>query len=144
MARIATKAPARKGAPKKTPVKKSAVPKAAVPKAAARKGAGQKAARKPRAKAFHVSLGNNGKVIECARHETVLHAALRAGIDYPYACATGNCGTCISKLDDGKVSMLPRNDTSLTPEQEEAGQTLACRARPRSDLAITWLGRGRK
>lgn len=151
---MAAKAPAGKAAARK-PAAKTAAPsqpkspkppvrKAALKKAATRKAAVQKPGRKPRAKSFQVQLGNNGKVIECARHETVLHAALRAGIDYPYACATGNCGTCISKLDGGKVSLLPRNDTSLTAEQEEAGQTLACRARPRSDLSITWLGRGRK
>jgi CDP-4-dehydro-6-deoxyglucose reductase/ferredoxin-NAD(P)+ reductase (naphthalene dioxygenase ferredoxin-specific) len=124
----------------KAPVKKQA----AAPKAAPKKAAAKKAARKPRARSFQVTITNKKKVIDVARDETILDAAVREGIDYPYACASGNCGTCISQLDSGKVSPLPRSDTSLSPDQEEAGQTLACRARPRSDITITWLGRGRK
>ncbi len=87
---------------------------------------------------------NTGAVIDCAAGQTILHAAIAAGIDYPYACASGNCGTCISQIESGKVSLLPRSDASLSAEQAKAGRTLACRARPRGDVAITWLGRGRK
>ena len=95
-------------------------------------------------KTYRLTIANTGQTIDCAATETVLHAALVAGIDYPYACATGNCGNCISKLDAGKVSLLPHSDTSLLPDQAKAGQTLACRARPRGDVTITWLGRGRR
>jgi ferredoxin len=95
-------------------------------------------------KIWQVKIGNNGRTIACAEDETILHAAIVAGIDYPYACATGNCGTCISKLDEGKVSMLPRGDASLTAAQAASGQTLACRALPVGDVGITWLGRGRR
>ncbi|QQS14452.1 MAG: 2Fe-2S iron-sulfur cluster binding domain-containing protein [Rhodospirillales bacterium] len=92
------------------------------------------------AKSHRVTIANAGRVIDCAADRTILQAAVAAGIDYPYACATGNCGACASRLDSGKVSLLPRNDASLTPAQIKAGQTLACRARPRGDVTITWLG----
>ena len=95
-------------------------------------------------KTHRVTIANTKQVIDCAANQTVLHAAIMAGIDYPYACASGNCGTCISHLDAGKVSLLPRGDASLSPEQAKAGQTLACRARPRGDVTISWLGRGRQ
>jgi naphthalene 1,2-dioxygenase ferredoxin reductase component len=95
-------------------------------------------------KNWQVKINNVAQAISCAADETILHAALMAGIDYPYACASGNCATCISHLDDGEVSMLPRGDAALTPEQVQAGQTLACRAQPKGDVAITWLGRGRR
>jgi ferredoxin len=95
-------------------------------------------------KTWQVKIGNNGKTIGCAEDETILHAAIVAGIDYPYACASGNCGTCISQIDEGKVTMLPRGDASLSGEQERKGQTLACRALPVGDVEITWLGRGRR
>jgi ferredoxin len=98
----------------------------------------------PTANIFQVSIKNNGQVISCAADETILHAAILAGIDYPYACASGNCGTCISQLDSGTVTMLPRGDAAISAAQIAAGQTLACRARPKSDVAITWLGRGRR
>jgi CDP-4-dehydro-6-deoxyglucose reductase/ferredoxin-NAD(P)+ reductase (naphthalene dioxygenase ferredoxin-specific) len=93
---------------------------------------------------YQVRIGNTGTTISCAAEQTILAASIAAGIDYPFACASGNCGACISHLDSGQVALLPRNDTSLSPAQAAAGQTLACRARPRSDVAITWLGRGRR
>ena len=96
------------------------------------------------ARSYTVTIHNKGMRIPCGAEETVLQAAIAAGLDYPYACATGNCGTCISQLEEGSVALLPRSDASLTRAQIEAGRTLACRARPRSDLVITWLGRGRR
>jgi ferredoxin len=87
-------------------------------------------------KSYQVSIGNVGAAIVCAPDQTILAASIAAGID--------NCGACISQLDSGKVSLLPRNDAALTNAQAKAGQTLACRAQPRSDIAITWLGRGRR
>ena len=93
---------------------------------------------------FAVRIANTGATVSCAAEQTVLRASIAAGLDYPYGCASGNCGACISQLDSGEVSMLPRSDASLSPAQAAAGQILACRAQPRSDLAITWLGRGRR
>jgi len=93
------------------------------------------------ARKHRVKIANTEQTVECAANQTVLEAAIAAGIDFPYACATGNCGTCTSRLDDGKVSLLPHNDACLTPVQLKAGLTLACRARPRGDLTIRWLGR---
>jgi CDP-4-dehydro-6-deoxyglucose reductase/ferredoxin-NAD(P)+ reductase (naphthalene dioxygenase ferredoxin-specific) len=91
-----------------------------------------------------ITIANTGQVIDCGRNQTILDAAIAASIDYPYACATGNCGTCSSRVEAGKISLLPHSDTSLTPAQIKAGQTLACRARPRSDVTITWLARARQ
>lgn len=92
---------------------------------------------------YRVTIANTGQVIACAPDQTVLEAAIAAGIDYPYACASGNCGTCASRLDKGRVTLLPRGDAALSPQQVKAGQTLACRARPREDVTVTWLGRSR-
>ncbi len=92
---------------------------------------------------FKVTLGNTGQVIDCPADRPILHAAVAAGVDYPYGCASGNCGVCVSRLDSGEVQMLPHSDASLSPTQIAAGQTLACRAQPRSDIAITWLTRPR-
>jgi CDP-4-dehydro-6-deoxyglucose reductase/ferredoxin-NAD(P)+ reductase (naphthalene dioxygenase ferredoxin-specific) len=93
-------------------------------------------------KTYRVTIANVGRTVDCAASQTILEAAITAGIDYPYSCASGNCGTCASHLDEGKVSMLPRGDAALSPQQVKAGHTLACRARPRSDAAVTWLSRG--
>ncbi len=94
-----------------------------------------------RAKIHRVRVTNVAKTIPCAANQTVLQAAIAAGIDYPYACATGNCGTCVSELKKGKVAMLARGDAAIGPKEIKAGRRLACRARPRSDVTITWLKR---
>jgi ferredoxin len=93
---------------------------------------------------FQIRIGNTGATLTCAANQTILAASVGAGVDYPYGCASGNCGVCVSQLESGEVAMLPRNDAALSPAQAAAGQTLACRALPRSDVAITWLGRGRR
>jgi ferredoxin len=93
-------------------------------------------ARKQR---YKITVGNAGRTIACPADETILIAAIKAGIDYPYACATGNCATCISRLETGTVDLLPHGDGALSRKQKESGLTLACRARPRSDVVIAWL-----
>ena len=93
---------------------------------------------------FNVTIANTGATIECAAHQTVLQAAIGAGVDYPYACATGNCANCISELRTGEVSMLPYSDNALSVAQLADKRILACRARPLSDVEVVWLGRGRK
>ena len=94
-----------------------------------------------RAKTYQLTVANTGATIACRSDQTILQAAMAASIDYPFACASGNCGMCITQLMSGNVTMLPRADLSLSPEQEASGKTLACRAQPRSDLVLTWLGR---
>jgi ferredoxin len=93
---------------------------------------------------FRVTIANTGAVIHCSDNQTVLQAAVEAGVDYPYTCATGNCAACISDVRVGDVSMLPYSDNALTAAQRAEGRTLACRARPASDVEIVWLGRGRR
>ena len=93
---------------------------------------------------YQVTIGNAGTTIACMEGQTVLQAAVGAGIDYPYTCASGNCAACISELQAGQVSMLPYSDNALKPAQVAEGKVLACRARPVSDVAVVWLGRGRR
>ena len=94
--------------------------------------------------AFQVTIANAGATIACPAPQTILQAAVAAGIDYPYTCATGNCAACISELQSGEVALLPYSDNALTPTQREEGKILACRAQPASDVSVVWLGRGRK
>lgn len=93
---------------------------------------------------YQITIANTGAVIGCATDERILHAAVNAGVDYPYTCATGNCGACLSALRSGEVTMLPYSDNALSEAQRAEGKVLACRARPLSDVEILWLGRGRK
>jgi ferredoxin len=93
--------------------------------------------------AFSVRIRNRDATIPCGAGQTVLEAAIAAGVDYPYACASGNCAMCISALHAGEVAMLAYGDGALSVAQRAAGRVLACRARPLGDVEVEWLGRGR-
>ena len=47
---------------------------------------------------IQVNARNRGFDFDAQPGERVLYAGLRAGIDLPYECATGTCGTCKAKL----------------------------------------------
>jgi toluene monooxygenase electron transfer component len=52
---------------------------------------------------IQVNARNRGYDFEAQPGEKVLYAGLRAGIDLPYECATGTCGTCKAKMVTGRV-----------------------------------------
>ncbi len=66
--------------------------------------------------------------------ETVLAAAIRAGLDLPYSCAGGMCCTCRCKVIEGSGEMI--QNYSLEPWELEAGFTLACQTRPTSKKLV--------
>lgn len=73
--------------------------------------------------------------------DTVLNAALSAGVPYPHGCRIGECGFCKSQLVSGEVSMSSYDEAVLSAREREEGLILACRAKPRSDVEIVWLSR---
>ena len=62
--------------------------------------------------------------------ETVLDAALRAGLDLPYSCRGGMCSTCRAKVAEGSVAMAV--NYGLEPWETAAGFALTCQAVPRT------------
>ena len=63
-----------------------------------------------------------------ANFGAVLDAALRAGVDLPYACRGGMCCTCRAKLVEGEATMDV--NYSLEPWELEKGFVLTCQAKP--------------
>ena len=59
---------------------------------------------------------------------SVLEAALRAGLDLPYACKGGMCCTCRGRVLEGEVRMA--RNYSLEPAEVAAGHVLTCQAVP--------------
>ena len=77
--------------------------------------------------------------IEIPAGQTVLSAALDAGIPFPHGCRSGRCGACRSMLVEGEVSMGTHTSFALSEEDRAAGLILACRATPIGDLTVRWL-----
>ena len=80
-------------------------------------------------KAF-ASLIIDGKrrEVPVAEGEAILDAALRAGVDLPFACKGGMCSTCRAKLVEGEARMDV--NYSLEPWELEKGFVLTCQAKP--------------
>jgi ring-1,2-phenylacetyl-CoA epoxidase subunit PaaE len=87
-----------------------------------------------------VKITLDGKTIEIQldqNGETILNAAIDAGLDAPYSCKGGVCTTCQCKVTKGEVSM--EKNHALTPREIESGLVLACQAHPISEeVEITW------
>ena len=52
---------------------------------------------------FEVTIEPLGQTIEVEEEQTILDAALRAGIYLPHACCHGLCATCKIDVLDGEV-----------------------------------------
>ncbi len=78
----------------------------------------------------------NGRQIKVLPKETILTAALRNGVAFPYSCKVGGCATCKCKLLDGKVKELTNASYILSEDQLSSGYILACQSVPRSDVRI--------
>ncbi|MBY0518120.1 MAG: phenylacetate-CoA oxygenase/reductase subunit PaaK [Bacteriovoracaceae bacterium] len=62
--------------------------------------------------------------------ENILDAALKNGVDLPFACKGGVCATCRAKVESGTVEMDV--NYSLAPDEVAQGFVLTCQSHPRS------------
>lgn len=88
---------------------------------------------------FAVDLRQAAKTLSVAAGETILDAALAAGVAYPHGCRSGNCGACKSRLHAGEVELAPFSAYALSEAERAEGLILACRAMPWSDAEVSWL-----
>jgi len=80
--------------------------------------------------AFSVRVLPNGASFSCPAEQTLLDAAVAAGIWLPHSCKSGTCGSCDLPLADGAVSY---------PEGVESpadGACRTCQARPLSSVDL--------
>ncbi len=83
-----------------------------------------------------VNARNRGFEFDARSRESVLYAGLRAGIDLPYECATGTCGTCKAKLISGRLHDGWRDAPGrkyVKPEQQEF---LMCQCAAEGDVML--------
>jgi CDP-4-dehydro-6-deoxyglucose reductase len=85
---------------------------------------------------FTVTVQPSGRVFSVDRDEPILSAAIRQGVGLPYGCKDGACGTCKSKLLEGRVIHGVHQSKALSAEEEAAGWILTCQAAPQSDVVV--------
>ncbi|MFN7096123.1 MAG: 2Fe-2S iron-sulfur cluster-binding protein [Gammaproteobacteria bacterium] len=72
--------------------------------------------------------------------ENILDAALRQGFEFSYGCQQGSCGTCATKLLEGKVSYPENEPIGLEEDEAAANFILLCSAVAESDLVLQHAG----
>jgi NAD(P)H-flavin reductase/ferredoxin len=75
--------------------------------------------------------------VDCAAEESILFAGLRAGLNLPYECASGGCGTCRAQLLDGVVASRWEAASGLSERDRRKGdRILMCQSVPRGPCTI--------
>ena len=79
---------------------------------------------------FVITIHPEDTVFRCAEDDTILRAALRAGLGMPYSCNVGECGNCRFDLIEGSVTHLRKDPPALTERDLKRNRRLGCQARP--------------
>jgi len=85
---------------------------------------------------FHVSVAPVGRSFQVDPGETLLAAGIRQGVNLPYGCKDGACGSCKCKLLSGQVEMGAHQDKALSAQEQAQGYILTCCATASSDVAL--------
>ena len=85
---------------------------------------------------FQITVQPSGHQFACEADETVLGAAIRAGIGLPYGCKNGACGSCKGKVKSGTVEHKAHQQRALSDAEKAEGYSLFCCALAGSDLVI--------
>ncbi|MCK9380764.1 MAG: CDP-6-deoxy-delta-3,4-glucoseen reductase [Sulfuritalea sp.] len=88
------------------------------------------------AASFHVTLQPSGHSFTTDGSDSVLQAALAAGLTLPYGCRNGACGACKGKVLDGLVDHGAAEEQALSAADRASGLALFCCAKALSDLVL--------
>ena len=69
-------------------------------------------------------------------NDTILDAALRAGLALDYGCSNGNCGLCKAKIISGQVMKTRHHDYVISEAEKGMGYVLLCSSTAVTDLVI--------
>lgn len=86
----------------------------------------------PRGARITVTRDGLTRTVPCSASDgSILDACARAGLELPYSCKSGVCGTCRARVQAGQVRM-DRN-FALEPAEVAAGFVLTCQSHPVND-----------
>ena len=85
---------------------------------------------------YELTIEPLGQTIEVEEGQTILDAALRAGVYLPHACSQGYCATCKIRVLDGEVDHGRATGFALMDSERSDGLCLACCATLESDTVV--------
>ncbi len=80
---------------------------------------------------YKIEFNDGNSSFLCRDDETILEAALSAGINIPYSCRQGSCKSCIIKKLSGEIDYI-KSDFF----QENQKNIISCQAYPLTDLVL--------
>jgi CDP-4-dehydro-6-deoxyglucose reductase len=84
----------------------------------------------------HVQVQPGGREYFVDGNDSLLEAALRAGLSLDYGCSSGSCGKCRARVVSGQVHRTRHSDYVLTAAEKNAGVVLMCCNTALGDLVI--------
>ncbi len=86
--------------------------------------------------AFQIVVQPSGRSFTVEGDETVLSAGIRQGLNMPYGCKDGACGSCKCKKISGDVQLGTYQTKALSDEERAQGWVLTCCATALSDVVL--------
>lgn len=83
-----------------------------------------------------VQLKSGARSFTAEEHESILDAAIRAGVPLDYGCSNGNCGLCKARVVSGATKPLHRHDFVIRHAEKLQGYALMCSTACRGDVVI--------
>jgi CDP-4-dehydro-6-deoxyglucose reductase len=84
-----------------------------------------------------VTIVPTGESFGADSSESVLTAALRAGLNLPHSCKGGHCASCLARLLTGTTTYPTRTlPAGITPEEASDRFVLLCQAQAVTDVTI--------
>lgn len=85
---------------------------------------------------YQITVEPSGRQFAASADETIVAAAITAGVPLPYGCKDGLCGACKCHRVAGEVTLLGHAPQALSQKDVDEGFILSCRALPASDVTL--------
>ncbi len=86
--------------------------------------------------AAQVQLQPSARCFQLDGNDSVLEAALHAGLSLNYGCSNGKCGLCRARLIAGEVSKIRPHDFVFTEAEKNLGHFLLCSYTAVGDIVV--------
>ena len=86
--------------------------------------------------AFQIVVQPSGRSFTVDGNETLLAAGVRQGLNMPYGCKDGACGSCKCKKLSGEVQLGSYQTKALSDDERAQGMVLTCCATALSDVVL--------
>ena len=83
-----------------------------------------------------ITITNANIAFDCPDNDSILRAALRQGLGFPYECNVGSCGNCRFELIEGEVVHDREDAPGWNERDRQRKRYLGCQAHALSDCKV--------